>query len=269
MPLDVPLGKCRAVDRTVVAIVRALDTITEDGVLVLDEPTAALPADEVEASFDVVRDLRSRGVSTIYVSHRLDEVFAIVDRVSVLRDGVMQGTRAVSELDQRELVRMIVGATPTRRAHRDGRRRRAAAAPSGAPRLEVRGLRSSTIVDASLSIEPGEIVGVAGLTGSGREEFASALIGATKHGGSTADRGRSGQAMTPRRSPATASPSSRATAAPATRFASSTSARTSPCRISTRSPRGRIDRSPELAVTQRWIDQLDIRPSDPLRGFRQ
>src|SRR5690606_29864159 len=109
VPLSVPLGKCRSVDRTVVAIVRALDTLDSGGVLVLDEPTAALPAHEVDQLFATVRDLRSRGVATIYVSHRLDELFALADRVSVLRDGVMQGTRPIAELDRRELVRMIVG----------------------------------------------------------------------------------------------------------------------------------------------------------------
>jgi ribose transport system ATP-binding protein len=274
VPLDVPLGKCRAVDRTVVAIVRALDTITEDGVLVLDEPTAALPADEVEHLFDVVRDLRSRGVSTIYVSHRLDEVFAIVDRVSVLRDGVMQGTRRVGELDQRELVRMIVGGTPTRRAHGDGSpvAESAAGSPTGAPRLEVRGLRSSTILDASLAIHPGEIVGVAGLTGSGREEFASALIGAIP---STVeqlliDGTPSAQAMTPRRSlghGVALVPGNRGAGSAVRQFDLRENV-TLPS-LDSISQRGRIVRSRELAVTQRWIDQLDIRPTDPLRGFRQ
>ena len=109
-----PLGQCRAIDRTIVAIVRALDGLEENGVLVLDEPTAALPPAEVDHLFDMVREVTRRGVTTIYVSHRLDEVFRIVDRVSVLRDGVLQGTRDIGELDQRELVRLIVGSLPAR-----------------------------------------------------------------------------------------------------------------------------------------------------------
>ena len=83
--MSIPLGACRSVDRTVVAIVRALDTLDEGGVLVLDEPTAALPPHEVDQLFATVKDLRSRGVATIYVSHRLDELFVLADRVSVLR----------------------------------------------------------------------------------------------------------------------------------------------------------------------------------------
>ena len=94
-------------EKSLVAIARAL--AAEADVLVLDEPTASLPADEVERMFVVLRDLRARGVGMIYVSHRLDEIFRIADRVAVLRDGKLVGAKAVKDTTPAELVNMIVG----------------------------------------------------------------------------------------------------------------------------------------------------------------
>jgi ribose transport system ATP-binding protein len=94
-------------EKSLVAIARAL--AAEADVLVLDEPTASLPADEVERMFAVLRDLRARGVGMIYVSHRLDEIFRIADRVAVLRDGRLVGAKPVKDTTPAELVNMIVG----------------------------------------------------------------------------------------------------------------------------------------------------------------
>ena len=208
------------------------------------------------------------GVSTIYVSHRLDEVFAIVDRVSVLRDGVMQGTRRVVELDQRELVRMIVGgrrrAAPPATVAGPGPRPvppRGAAAGGARPELEHD-------PRPSLAIHPGEIVGVAGLTGSGREEFASALIGAMPStvdqlliGG---DRSAGDDAAPVARPGVALVPGNRGKGSAMRQFDLRENV-TLPSLDSIAS-RGRIVRGRELAVAQRWIHQLDIRR--PIRcGF--
>lgn len=274
VPLTVPLGQCRSVDRTVVAIVRALDTLESGGVLVLDEPTAALPAHEVDQLFATVRDLRSRGVATIYVSHRLDELFALADRVSVLRDGVMQGTRPIAELDRRELVRMIVGSAP------DPEDAVAVAAEPDVggfaptadvpPRLSVRGLTSSSIHDVSFELAAGEILGVAGLTGSGRDELPSALVGAV-HGSATItiDGGLPVHAMTPRRARELGLalvPGNRG-AGSAIGFFDVRENITLPS-LGAVAGGGRVQRGRELAVATEWIRQLDIRPQDPLRMFR-
>lgn len=105
-----PTTRVSALSRTeksLVAIARAL--AVEADVLVLDEPTASLPADEVDRLFNAIRPLKDRGVGMIYVSHRLDEIFRIADRVAVLRDGCMVGQKPVSETTPDELVTMIIG----------------------------------------------------------------------------------------------------------------------------------------------------------------
>ena len=108
-------------EKSLVAIARAL--AVEADVLVLDEPTASLPADEVERLFAVLRSLKSRGVGMIYVSHRLDEIFRIADRVAVLRDGRLVGAKAVSDTTPSELVNMIVGREVKDLYHRARRQR--------------------------------------------------------------------------------------------------------------------------------------------------
>ena len=115
-------------EKSLVAIARALAVDSE--FLVLDEPTASLPADEVERLFEALRPLRDRGVGMIYVSHRLDEIFRIADRVAVLRDGAMVGVRSIEHTTPEELVQKIVG-----------RKTRATVKPAeapGPPILEVR-----------------------------------------------------------------------------------------------------------------------------------
>ncbi|HEU5152896.1 MAG TPA: sugar ABC transporter ATP-binding protein [Iamia sp.] len=172
-----PASRLGAAERTGIAIARCLRDWEESvSLLVLDEPTASLPKPEVERLFEVVRRVRSMGVSVIYVSHHLDEVFAVADRVSVLRDGRRVATEAVTDLDHDELVELMVGAvdmgTPTPPS--DGR---------GPVRLAVTGLRGRVVEGLDLTVRQGEIVGVAGITGSGREEVASLIFGGTdRHG---------------------------------------------------------------------------------------
>jgi ribose transport system ATP-binding protein len=156
-------------EKSLVAIARAL--AAEADVLVLDEPTASLPADEVERMFGVLRELRQRGVGMIYVSHRLDEIFRIADRVAVLRDGQLVGAKAVSETTPTELVNMIVGREVkdlyVRAKHNRGRET-----------LRVTGLATDLAGPVSFQVYEGEVLGLVGLRGAGQEAVARALFGA-------------------------------------------------------------------------------------------
>jgi len=141
-------------------------------VLILDEPTSSLTERETEKLFEIISQLRNRGVGIIYISHRLGEVFRIAQQVTVLRDGIVVGSLPVRDASEDLLVRMMVG--------RDLARLFTEARASDAPvRLEVRGLsRRGVLHDVSLSLRGGEIVGLAGLVGAGRTELARCLFGA-------------------------------------------------------------------------------------------
>jgi ribose transport system ATP-binding protein len=142
-------------------------------ILVMDEPTAALSDRETELLFALIRRLRADGDAIVYISHRLAEVFALGDRISVLRDGRSVGEAAPRSTTPDELVRMMVGRTI------DMTYPRTFATTPGKPLLEVRGLSApSGIADISLVVREGEIVGLCGLVGSGRTEVARAIFGA-------------------------------------------------------------------------------------------
>jgi len=147
--------------------------------LIMDEPTAALTESDVAKLFEIVEQLRKRGVAIIYISHRLSEVFEICDRVSVLRDGEYIGTQYVKDTNEDELVSMMV-----KRAV-DNRFPKLPSDP-GKNVLEVRGLSHEPLTrDVSFTLRAGEIVGFAGLVGSGRSELAHLLFGIRKpHSGS-------------------------------------------------------------------------------------
>ncbi|HMM28006.1 MAG TPA: sugar ABC transporter ATP-binding protein [Aggregatilineaceae bacterium] len=142
-------------------------------VLIMDEPTAALTEADVEQLFRIVRLLQERGVAIIYISHRLQEVFALADRVTVLRDGEYVATRPVADITERDLISMMVGRTIDDMFPK-------LPATIGEPRLEIRDLwRKPFTLGVSLTVHAGEIVGVAGLVGSGRSELAQAIFGIT------------------------------------------------------------------------------------------
>jgi ABC-type sugar transport system ATPase subunit len=164
--LDAPLSSVAPVERTAVAIVRALAGWEEDdGVLVLDEPTASLPSSEVDRLHDIVRDVSSQGAGVIYVSHRLDDVLAVAHRISVLRDGVKVGTFERSELDAGQLARLMVG-------RRIVRSRRPPPMPEERePVLRTEDLCARWLRGVDLEVYRGEVVGIAGVLGSGREEL--------------------------------------------------------------------------------------------------
>jgi ribose transport system ATP-binding protein len=169
--IKAPVDTLPPSQRTAIAIARAL-VGWEDGasLLILDEPTATLPGEDVQRLFEVIHRLKDRGVSILYVSHHLDEVFELADQVTVLRDGVRIADVAVKELDHDGLVELIVGrrivaATAT------------AAGASGAPVLTIRGMRGGTVQHLDLDVFAGEIVGLAGVTGSGREHVLGLIAG--------------------------------------------------------------------------------------------
>ena len=139
----------------------------------MDEPTAALTESDVTRLFDIVRRLKSRGVGIVYISHRLDELFEIADRVTVLRDGAYVGAREVADTNAAELVQMMVGRRIENLFPKSS-------VPIGAPVLQARGLVCHPMTrNVSLDVRAGEIVGLAGLVGSGRSELAQVLFGIT------------------------------------------------------------------------------------------
>ncbi len=158
-------------EKSLLAIGRALAVEAE--VLVLDEPTASLPADEVERLFGVLRELRARGVAMIYVSHRLDEVFAIADRVAVLRDGRLVGTRPVGATSADELIELIIGRRTAVRHWRG-------AVAAGATRLLVEGLVAAEAGPVDFTVAAGECVALVGLRGAGQVAIGRALFGAAE-----------------------------------------------------------------------------------------
>ncbi len=154
-------------EKSLVAIARALAVDSE--FLVLDEPTASLPADEVGRLFAAIRPLRDRGVGMIYVSHRLDEIFQIADRVAVLRDGEMVGVRDIDHTTPEELVQKIVG-RKTRETVRTNE------AP-GAEIFRLENFKVPGVAKLDFSLRRGEIVGLVGLRGAGHETISRALFG--------------------------------------------------------------------------------------------
>ncbi|MBV9286899.1 MAG: sugar ABC transporter ATP-binding protein, partial [Hyphomicrobiales bacterium] len=167
---DAPISSLPAAERSLVAIGRAL-AIKAD-ILVLDEPTAALPEADVERLLGTLRRLRGSGIGVVYVTHRLDEVFRIADRVTVLRDGRRLATVPTRETNAEDLVHMIVG-----RSMNDAFVRPSAASDRTA--LMVEGLVAGGVGPASFSVAAGETLGLVGLRGAGHHTIGRAIFGET------------------------------------------------------------------------------------------
>ncbi len=178
-------GSLSVADQQMVEIAKAL--VHEVRVLILDEPSAVLSSKEVDLLFGVVRQLRAQGVAVIYVSHRLDEIFALCDRVTVLKDGQKVATREISETDHDMLVRLMVGRDLAQYFPPKATTRR-----DGPPALAFRSVSvPGRVRDVSLQVHPGEIVGLAGLIGAGRTELALGAFGLLPMTGAVEVQGKS------------------------------------------------------------------------------
>ncbi len=161
-----------------VEIARALSV--KSRVIIMDEPTSALTADEVEHLFQIMRDLKVHGIAVIFISHRIEEVFAICDRISVLRDGANVGTLDIQDATRELIIKMMVGRAVSDLFVKS-------TAEQGSVVLEVRHLSrarpergGNALFDISLDVRAGEIVGLAGLVGSGRTDLARCIFGVDK-----------------------------------------------------------------------------------------
>src|SRR5271166_6364989 len=168
---EAPISSLPAAERSLVAIGRAL-AIKSD-ILVLDEPTAALPEADVERLLDTLRRLRASNIGIVYVTHRLDEVLRIADRVTVLRDGRRLATVAARETSAGDLVQMIVGRSMSDAFVRP-------AQPSIRSALSVEGLIDGSVGPVSFSVAAGETLGLVGLRGAGHHTVGRAIFGHTR-----------------------------------------------------------------------------------------
>ena len=172
LPLRAPVGRLSVAQQQMVEIAKAL--ARKARVLVMDEPTAALTDREIDHLFETIRILRARGVGIVYISHRLEELPRIADRVTVLRDGRVVGGGTVAELPQHETIRLMVG-----REIEQYYPPLPALEPQAPVVLSVRGLRSGTVVrGVGFEVRAGELLGLAGLVGAGRTEIVRAIAAA-------------------------------------------------------------------------------------------
>ncbi len=188
------VGQLSIAQRQMVEIAKALSY--QSKIIIMDEPTATLTTAEQQNLFAIVQDLRKNGVTVIYISHRLDEIFLLCDRVSVLRDGCVIDTRPIGQYSRESIIAQMVGRTleneyPQRHC-----------APQAEIVLEVQGLtRKGFFEDISFALHKGEVLGLAGLVGSGRTEIVRAIFGADPfHQGSVTVRGNKVTSFSPRKS---------------------------------------------------------------------
>jgi ribose transport system ATP-binding protein len=177
------VSRLSVAQKQIVEIAKAV--ATESDIIIMDEPTAAISEGEIARLFKIVKGLRDKNVTVIYISHRLDEIFELGDYVTVMRDGRHIGTKPVSEVgDRSELIRMMIGKTvfeqytPNKNACKD-------------TILECRGLSNHKLHDVSFDVHEGEIVGFYGLVGAGKTELARAIYGVDPYEGKITFKGRS------------------------------------------------------------------------------
>jgi ABC-type sugar transport system ATPase subunit len=163
-------------------------------ILVMDEPTSSLTSNEIKTLFEIIRKLKKSGVSIIYISHRMEEIKEIGDRITILRDGEFIGTEKVSEVTLDQIVTMMVGRKVTNLFHKSVHR-------PGELALETRGLTGLRFRNCSIKVHVGEVVSLAGLIGAGRTELVKAIFGADPIiGGELFIRGNKVLKPTPRKS---------------------------------------------------------------------
>jgi len=163
------VGTLSVASQQIVEIVKAVSQDIK--FLIMDEPTAPLTNAEIDKLFEIIERLRNKGVSILYISHRLEEVFRMTDRITVLRDGKHVATMKTSDTDRATLIKHMVGCE----IGQDYPKR---TAQLGGPKLEIKNFCNKKIHDCSLTLYKGEILGIAGLVGAGRTELARAIFGA-------------------------------------------------------------------------------------------
>lgn len=264
-----PLATLSIAMQQLVAISRAMAIKAK--VLILDEPTSSLDAAEVEGLFTVMRTLRDQGVAILFVSHFLDQIYAISDRLTVLRNGRYEGEYLTRDLDRHALISKMIGKDLDALKSLGGNRRTAPRDADEAAFLSASGISRTGAVNATdLDIRPGEVVGFAGLLGSGRTELARLLYGA--------DRPESGQITVKGRKVDLASPST----ALSHRIAFSTENRRDEGIIGDLTIRENIilavqakrgwarpmPRKEQDAIVAKYIAELNVRPADPERMIK-
>ena len=257
--VSAPVGKLSPAQRAIVAIARAMDGWARpENVLLLDEPTTALHGDEVHVLFEAVRRVAASGAGVVFISHRLDEVLALADRVVVLRNGRVVAQEATSSLDHDTMVSLIAG--------REVADVDASGGGGGEPVLTVTDVSGEEIENFSLTLRAGEIVGVGGLLGSGREQLGPMLFGARHRSGGRVEVGgehlvsddtaaaiEAGMAYVPadrRRSGAVMEMSVRENL-------------TLPAMRPLRRAVGRLDRKAERAEARFWMATVGLLPPNP------
>lgn len=260
-----PIATLSPAERAIVAIARALDGWTrQDNVLVLDEPTTAFHGQEVEVLFKAVRRVAAAGAGVVFISHRLDEVLGLADRVIALRDGKLVADEPANELDHERIVQLIAG-----RAVADTT---AGRAPESTPvALAVEGLRGEGLESFDLHLREGEIVGVSGILGSGREKLGPLLFGARRRLAGTVE--VAGRQLRPNDIPA--SISAGLALVPADRRAEGAvmdmNARENlvlPLMRPLQRALWRLSAKVEHEETGKWVETVDLRPPDPERELR-
>lgn len=264
-----PLSTLSIAMQQLVAISRAM--AVDAKVLILDEPTSSLDAAEVDGLFTVIRSLRDQGVAILFVSHFLDQIYAISDRLTVLRNGRYEGEYLTTEIDRHALISTMIGKDLDTLTSLGGNRRREPRDPAEKPLLSASGIARRGAVEATdIEIRRGEVVGFAGLLGAGRTELARLLYGADR-----ADEGTIALdgTRTDLKSPSDAL---------ARRIAFSTENRRDEGIIGDLTVRENIilavqakrgwarpmSRKEQDAIVRKYIDELNVRPADPHRMIK-
>ena len=256
--LDLQLGTLSAAKQQLVAICRAL--VYDAKLLILDEPTSTLSSNEVRNLFEIIRKLRSEGMAILFISHKLDEVFEISDRITILRDGTYVGTYEAADVTADDIISYMVG-RPVQYT------RNAPKAPSDKPVLEVSGLnKKGNYADISFKLYKGEILAFTGLVGAGRTELCQSIYGITQPDSGTIlldgktlrvscpeDATRKGIAFVPE---------DRRTQGLVTRKSVGQNISISVLR-SLKNRLGLIDRKKEKTLVTKYVDQLKIKPPLP------
>lgn len=262
LPVKGVMGDEQALVRTKLAIGRAISDLTVGGILVLDEPTASLAPHEVSLLFASLQRVVKRGVSIIYVTHRLREVYELADRITLLRDGKLLGTHRVDEMASSDLF----GVLSEGKAESEQTRRLAGPSRHGAPlALRVRGLKAAGLNHVSFDLHVREVLGICGLDGSGRESLARALAGVVPADADLIETPRGATTTVDLKSMAklgiVLAQESRASGSLVDEF--TIRENLSLPSLGAMSRFGRVYGGREKRLTRDWIERLDIRPPDP------